>query len=163
MIKIIDKLEEILVITATLFAATITFINVVMRYVFRYSLDWPMEVGEFLLITVVYLGCSIAVRRNSHIRIDILPRMFPSSARLFENMGNRLFLVFGVILAALSAKYFFALYDMRSFKVSPAAGIPMFLPYLAVPLGSRLLVFRIIQWFVATWCPLTKNKSQRMS
>lgn len=161
--KIIDKLEEILVITATLFAAAITFINVIMRYIFRYSLDWPMEVGEFLLITVTYLGCSIAVRKNNHIRIDILPKMFPSKENLFDNIGNLFFLVFGIILTALTAKYFFSLYEMRSFKLSAAARIPMFIPYLAIPLGGGLLVFRIIQWFIATWHPLMKNNSNQHS
>lgn len=55
----------------------VTFVNVVLRYVFNSSLIWGLEVTLILFAWLVLLGVSYAVRVTAHLGVDALTGIMP--------------------------------------------------------------------------------------
>lgn len=63
--------------------AGIVFAQVVARYIFGNSIGWSEEIARALLIAMTFLGCAIAMRRNTHIAIEVLFSYIPTSTARF--------------------------------------------------------------------------------
>lgn len=59
----------------------ITFVNVVLRYLFNSSLIWGLEVTLILFAWLVLLGVSYGVKVTAHLGVDALTNVMPSGAR----------------------------------------------------------------------------------
>src|SRR5258708_18859271 len=55
----------------------IVFLQVFSRYVLNSSFAWTEEIARYLLIAVTFVGGGIAVRKNSHIHVEILYVLLP--------------------------------------------------------------------------------------
>lgn len=129
---------------ALAFTSVLLFANVVLRYVFLSPLNWAEELTLYLMVWIVFVGGSIAVRSRGHIAIDLLP--------LVLSPANRRRLAIAVALAALA---FFAVFFWYSLEhtlrvrsinqLTPVMQAPMWLTYLAMPVGSFLMGLRTIQ------------------
>jgi len=56
----------------------ITFVNVVMRYVFNESLIWGLEVVLILFAWLVMLGISYGFKKTTHLGVDAVTNMLPA-------------------------------------------------------------------------------------
>jgi C4-dicarboxylate transporter, DctQ subunit len=129
---------------ALAFTSALLFVNVFMRYVFLAPLNWAEELTLYLMVWIVFVGGSVAVRTRGHIAIDLLP--------LVLSPANRRRLVLGVGLAAL---VFFACFFWYSGEhvlrvraaqqTTPVMEAPMWLAYLAMPAGAFLMGLRTVQ------------------
>ena len=54
--------------------AFVVFLQFFTRYVLNDSLGWTEEIARFLLIAVTFMGAVMAVRRQSHIAVELLYR-----------------------------------------------------------------------------------------
>ena len=61
--------------------AFVVFLQFFTRYVLNDSLGWTEEIARFLLIAVTFMGAIMAVRKQSHIAVEILYRYMPRSLR----------------------------------------------------------------------------------
>lgn len=61
--------------------AFVVFLQFFTRYVLNNSLGWTEEIARFLLITVTFLGSVMAVRRESHIAVELVFRWLSRPAR----------------------------------------------------------------------------------
>lgn len=59
----------------------ITFVNVVLRYVFNDSLIWGLEVTLILFAWLVLLGISYGFKVTAHLGVDALVNVLPERAR----------------------------------------------------------------------------------
>ncbi|MBT0956385.1 TRAP transporter small permease [Alphaproteobacteria bacterium KMM 3653] len=79
--QFIHSLEET-VIAAILGAMTlITFVNVVLRYVFNDSLIWGLEVTLILFAWLVLLGISYGFKVTAHLGVDAITNMLSKPKR----------------------------------------------------------------------------------
>ena len=60
--------------------AVIVFLQVFTRYVLNSSFAWTEEIARYLLISVTFIGGGIAVRKNSHIHVELLYVLLPKAA-----------------------------------------------------------------------------------
>ncbi|WP_108662580.1 TRAP transporter small permease [Acuticoccus kandeliae] len=63
--------------------AFVVFLQFFTRYVLNNSLGWTEEIARFLLIAVTFIGSIMAVRKGSHIAVEILYRWMPRFLRRF--------------------------------------------------------------------------------
>ena len=72
--KFLDGLESVekafLVVTAAIMVIVIAY-QVVLRYVFHASNAWSEELARYLFIYDVFIGSAIALRKNSHLQVDV--------------------------------------------------------------------------------------------
>lgn len=61
--------------------AFVVFLQFFTRYVLNDSLGWTEEIARFLLIAVTFIGSIMAVRKGSHIAVEILYRWLPRPLR----------------------------------------------------------------------------------
>jgi C4-dicarboxylate transporter DctQ subunit len=137
-------IEVAFVGAALAFASGLLFVNVVLRYVFLAPISWAEELSLYLVVWIVFIGSSVAVRTRGHIAIDLLPVLLsPANRRRLALAIATLMLIF---LATFC--YYSGLHVLRvrsSGQVTPVMLGPMWLTYLAMPVGSALMFLRTAQ------------------
>lgn len=73
--------DDGLVLTVFWVLAFVVFLQFFTRYVLNNSLGWTEEIARFLLITVTFLGAIMAVRRESHIAVELAFRWLSRPVR----------------------------------------------------------------------------------
>ncbi|TNE62884.1 MAG: TRAP transporter small permease [Rhodobacteraceae bacterium] len=76
--KFFDGLEENVIAAILGVMTLITFVNVVLRYVFNHSLIWGLEVVLILFAWLVLLGISYGFKKTSHLGVDALINVLPT-------------------------------------------------------------------------------------
>ncbi len=67
--------------------ACVVFLQFFTRYVLNNSLGWTEEIARFLLIAVTFLGAIMAVRRESHIAVELAFRWLSRPVRHFLQLA----------------------------------------------------------------------------
>lgn len=138
------RIEVTFVGVATAAIASLLFINVLLRYIFVAPIGWAEELSLYLIVWVVFVGSSVAVRTQSHIGVDLLPLVLPPAARrLLAMFVAILILVFMAVFFYFSGAHTLRIY--RSGQLTPVMLAPMWLTYLAMPVGSALMFLRTAQ------------------
>ena len=70
-----------LVIAVFWLLAFVVFLQFFTRYVLNDSLGWTEEIARFLLIAVTFIGAVMAVRRQSHIAVEVFYRWMSRPTR----------------------------------------------------------------------------------
>jgi TRAP-type C4-dicarboxylate transport system permease small subunit len=115
---------------------------VLMRYVFNESTVWQTEVVTYLMIGATMLGMPYVQLLRGHINVDLLPLYLKKAPR-------KVLFVFCVVVQALACSVV-AFYSAELFlqawnggwRSSSVFGSPLWIPYLAVPLGFGLTVLQ---------------------
>lgn len=143
-LKPIDWLEDAICVVSLGAVSLIIFGQVISRYFFEYTPVWSEELSRYLVVWSIFIGVSVGVRDNKHIGVDALIRIMPPKLKLvFEVLLNVIGIVVTVLLVYHSIT--FIKHTMQFEQLSPAMRIPMYIPYLAMPVGLSLCVIRFIQ------------------
>lgn len=78
-----NRLEEIVLATLLAFMTCLTFIQVVLRYLFNTGWVWSLEATAYAFAWLVLIGMSYGVRTRTHIAVDIVTRHFPAAWRYY--------------------------------------------------------------------------------
>lgn len=73
--RFINSIEETAIALILGLMTLITFVNVVLRYVFNHSLIWGLEVTLILFAWLVLLGISYGFKKTSHLGVDAVINM----------------------------------------------------------------------------------------
>ena len=79
--QIVNELEETAIAILLGAMTIITFVNVVMRYVFNASLIWGLELTLALFAWLVLFGMSYAVKVTAHLGVDAIINILPQRSR----------------------------------------------------------------------------------
>lgn len=171
----------------------VTFVNVVLRYVFNHALIWGLELTLVLFAWLVLFGISYCVKVTAHLGVDAVTSILPSRPKRVLAVISGLICIFYAILLMKGAWDFWApfagfdrtdgrwlptgfvetrsnsfyesdqipipfafmndwlAYTFNSFMdgnqmvTEPYEKMPRLVPYLILPLGCALLLFRFIQ------------------
>ena len=150
------KLENIeSLIGALLLGAmvTISFLNVVTRYFFHFSMAFTEELTLYMFVWVTLLGVSLAFRENGNMCVSLLYDRFPKSVRryiaYFITVMNLLFFVTLLYWGAVEV-----LDEYQMGVNTEAMGLPVWFFTISMPIISVLILFRIIARFIKD----SKNK-----
>ncbi len=142
----IDRHLEEMLCAVLLSAMTIViFMQIVFR-VFGLPLSWTEEIGRYMFIWLIYIGCASAIRKRKHICVELLDLVLKDRGRfVLSIISNVIFLIFAGILTY----YGFFVVQRVSAQLSPAIRMPMSIPYASVLVGSALMFIRLIQDTIA--------------
>lgn len=146
--RVVTKIEEVLLAGGILGIAGLTIANVLTRTLFGHSLVFAEEISRFLIIVVTFLGLGYAAAQGRHIRMtaiyDQVPERSRKALRMFITGTTALLLFY---FGYLSVRY--AVGTVRELgSVSPALSVPLWIVYLAVPLGFVLAGIQYVLAFV---------------
>lgn len=127
------------VITALIFL----FANVILRYVFKYSLAWSEEYVRLAIIYTTFIGCSASVKNRSMIKVDVLLQLVPITRfplMLFSHLATA---IFSLIMLVYGWKM--ALQQASTGQSTIIMEIPMVYLYALMPLMGGLMLIRTLQ------------------
>ena len=139
-----EHFEEVFLVVTLSAMTVLVFGQTVSRFSIGKTPSWTQELAQFLQVYFVYLGASYAIKKDAHIRVTFISKIIPPFLRnTFEVTSYLCFLIFCVILIYWGIPL---CNDIRNFnQVSAAMRLPMYIPYLALPLGGMLMSFRLFQ------------------
>ena len=101
-----DNFEESLIAILFGIMTVATFSNVIARYIFNDSILWALELTVFLFAWMVLLGASYAIKKNSHLGVDILINMLsPQKRRILGLIAVFFCLLFSFLMLKGSWDY----------------------------------------------------------
>ena len=158
--KFLDHLEEWLIATLMGLATVIIFVAVVHRYLaglpipglqdflIQINTSWAQELCIYMFVWMAKFGAAYGVRTGIHVGVDvIINRMNPAWRNKFVVFGLLAGAGFTGIVGTLGATFVWEI--GHTDQTSADLEVPMWLVYLAVPLGSYMMCFRFLQVTVA--------------
>ncbi len=120
-------------------------VQVFLRYVLNQSLVWSDELSRYLLIAMAFIGTATGMRKNNHIRIDVIDYLLPPGAKRALWL-----LIDAVVFAYLAYVVFLSLEMLAIFhrRPSTAMGVPMSVPYAVITVGFGLAALRLALRYV---------------
>ena len=145
-------LLRLLVASAVIFfygyMAIAVLLQVFSRYIFNYSIDWATESATFSQIWMVMLAAGIAMRRQLHVGVDVLTQRLPIA---LQRMLILLVTVLCCWFLWVAITGSFRLIKIGFIQTSPALGMPMWLPYLSLPIGLSYFAFEFLLAMTQRW------------
>jgi C4-dicarboxylate transporter DctQ subunit len=140
-VRRLNRLEEGCLAFSLLGIALLTVVETVLRYAFSYTFIWFGEVANYSMIFCTYLGASIGVKYGTHFSMEALTEYTPD--RVSHLLKTAAYFISG-LMAALFVYYGLVhILKVQGFGVkSPAMQIPMFIPYIPIPLFSITMAIR---------------------
>ncbi|HEX5125916.1 MAG TPA: TRAP transporter small permease [Rhodocyclaceae bacterium] len=153
-LRILDRLEEILIASLMAAATIVIFLAVVHRYLstipgiqdytLRLHVSWAQELCIYMFVWMAKFGAAYGVRTGIHVGVDVVINRLEEKNRarivIFGLLAGALFTG---IVGALGARF---VWDMaHTDAVSPDLELPKWIVYLCIPLGSWLMCFRFVQ------------------
>jgi len=139
--KRVNRIEEGLVGLILLAICLFTFVETLLRYSVSYTFPWFQEVANYTMVLFTYLGAAIGVKYGTHFSMEALTEYSPDSvAHLLKASAFFLSGFVAVLFAYFGMEH---ILEIRSFGVkSPALQVPMFIPYLPIPLLAVTMAVR---------------------
>ena len=171
--RILNRLEEVIIVSLIAMATALTFVAVVHRYgtsnsanlarwasvhnllFLKYSanwvytelaaihLSWANELSTYMFVWMAKFGAALGVRTGIHVGVDVFVKQLSPASRK------------PVILFALACGALFTgiigtlgalyVYELDADQVSQELEWPSWIIYLCIPLGSYLMCFRFLQ------------------
>lgn len=117
---------------------TIVFVNVIF-HLFGRDNAWTIELSEFLMVWVTFLGGASAARRNAHMTITELLDKMDESRRRWADLAVQ---ILSAVVLILLVRYGLLIVNAGWGNSLTVLDIPVALQYLALPVGAAaMLVF----------------------
>lgn len=116
------------------------------RYVLQNSLDWSEELGRYLFIWSVYVGCSYATFKDRHLEVTVIRNFVrPRIKHIIMGLSYLLTLAFCVVCIVYGSQMLAFL--AKTGQKTPALEIKMYYVFASIPVGFALMAFRNAQMF----------------
>lgn len=181
LLRFLDRFEEIIISVLMALAVVLIFVAVVHRFSIGFAADlvgfarthdmpalqefarsvfkainnlkltWAQEATIYLFVWMAKFGAAYGVRLGIHVGVDILvERLSEARRKIVTTIAMSGGILFTAIVAWIGTD--FVWHVAKGGQTSPDLEMPMWIIYLAVPLGSTLMCFRFCQ---ALWQFLT--------
>ncbi|MDP7608560.1 MAG: TRAP transporter small permease [Candidatus Marinimicrobia bacterium] len=123
----------------------ITFVQVLFRYVFQFSLAWTEELARYIFLWLAALSIAYAFKTKSHFALTFLvDRVQKRYRNVIYKTVNVLMLLFLSIFVWKSFEYTLSVID----QFGPGTGLSMSVPYSSSIFGGILMIYYIVQDFI---------------
>jgi TRAP-type transport system small permease protein len=155
--KFMERVNKCLYLTlGTLIGMTFAILisQIFTRYVINASLHWTEEAARFLTVWTVFLGVAVALREKSLIAVEVVvqfvPKKIESIFRFIVLLVSMLLMIYLIFLGTQLSLH-------AADQSATALGIPMWIPYAAIPVGS---LFTLLNIFVVMIEIFTKKEAE---
>jgi TRAP-type mannitol/chloroaromatic compound transport system permease small subunit len=162
--RFMDALERINVLVGravawlTLVMVLVTFVIVVMRYLFDSGWIWLQESVTWMHAAVFMLAAAYTFAREEHVRVDIFYRRFSPRGRALVDAAGTLLLLIPVAVFIIFTSWDYVMFSWRIHESSAEAGgliypfpsiLKSLIPAMSVMLMMQgiVLLFRSIHQF----------------
>ncbi len=161
LLRILDRLEEILIASLIAAATLVIFVAVAHRYTTDFvvthrtwpgapqiyaflasiHLSWAQELCIYMFVWMAKFGAAYGVRTGIHVGVDVLVlALSPKWRKATILFGLLCGALFTGIIGTMGASFVAGL--SQTDQTSPDLELPSWIVYLCIPLGSYLMCFR---------------------
>ena len=138
-----ENIEKVILVFFSVIMVAVIFLQVVLRQLDQ-SLSWSEELARYCFIWMIYIGISLGVKEQKHVRIDAVLFMLREKGQIvLLFIANLFFMAFALFVIIYG--YEVANQLLQFGQKSPANQIPMGFVYMATPVGMGLTLIRLIQ------------------
>lgn len=148
-ISLTNRIEEGVLAALLAFMTIITFVQVVLRYVFNTGLVWSLEATTYAFAALVLFGVSYCVRSKAHIAVDLfINKLPPRTMHAVSILAIALCLLYAALMLYGSSVFVERLFVLGNHARD--IPLPKWLLTASMPVGFALLAFRFLQagWFL---------------
>jgi len=151
LIRVVSKLSDVCGVVAALMILCAVFITCQMvwaRYINNESTVWQTEAVVYLMIGATLIGLPYVQRVRGHVNVDLLPRLLPQK---FAKVLTLLTLASAIVVIGLMLFYGAELWliaQQRGWRSDTVWGVPLWIPYLSMPLGFGLFALQLLADFI---------------
>lgn len=148
--KILDKIEEIILVIALLAMTIIAFANIISRNFAQISLSFTEELTINLFVLLTFVGTAMGVRNYSHLGFTLL---YDLGGKGVKRGMIALSTIAGLVLFGVLFWYGIQtiIFQIDIGQKTPALGWPTWVMTLSLPVGAILCIIRTIQVGLAEW------------
>jgi TRAP-type mannitol/chloroaromatic compound transport system permease small subunit len=143
---LVDRVTDFFAVIAkwaVLLCAVISAGNAFMRYAFSYSSNGWLEIQWYLFGAIFLLAASYTLRRNEHVRIDVIVGRFSKRTQVWIDVFGFLFFLLPATLLILYFAVPFAMESVRNQEVSSnAGGLIVWPAKILIPIGFLMLTLQ---------------------
>ena len=137
---LLSQTERIVGIVMMAVIVVLVFVASVMRF-FDHPLIWSVDLAQLVFIWLCFLGANRALRRRTHLGVDLFVRAFGYRTRLVIELVLAVAVIVFLLALAYEGTKLMLLNRERLFGDS---GIPYAFVTIAVPVGSVFLAITIV-------------------
>jgi len=122
----------------------ITCQMIFVRFVMRQSTIWQTETVVYLMVAATMLGLAYVQKLRGHVNVDLVPIWL-------RPLPRKILAVFvlatGIVVLGIMAFYAFEHWLVafqRGWRSSSVWGPPLWIPYIAMPLGFALFILQML-------------------
>ena len=125
---------------------SVTFIQVLFRYIFKLSLAWSEELARYLFLWLAALASAYAFKTKSHFALRFLVNRFGKG--LQKTTNTLVTFVVALFLAIFVWKATEFTFSMAK-QVAPSTQMSMAVPYSSAIVGGILMLYYVLRnwWF----------------
>jgi C4-dicarboxylate transporter, DctQ subunit len=154
--SLFSYLEELTLWVLLLQMVVLCFSQVVMRYAFRSGFPWAEELLRFEVVFIAFLGAGLCMKHGTHIGMDFVYHLSPPGVqKILGLLGHTFIAAMCFFLFYLSIGMILKL--SSSGFITPALGIPKYIPYIPLCFGSFIIAARA---GIQLWASLSPLRSK---
>lgn len=146
--KIFDKFTDLLAFLACLLLLFMTLsisYTVITRYLHLNPPIWTIQINEYILLWITFLGTAWLLRRGGHVRMDLIVSHLDTKARGILNIISSIF--GGVVCSVIVWFSGHTTWDLfkRGILDVKSIDLPKYALFVVIPLGCFLLLIQFIR------------------
>lgn len=156
---LLERIGEMIIVPLMLAIIAVGFAAVCLRYVFNghYALFWSEEVIRYAFIWLFWLCAPILVWRRAMFTVDVFINMLPKGV---QRAIAILLDVAVIVLMGTFVYYGWTMARVNAPQLSSALSLSLFWIYLAIPVGSALIIFATVARMVCDMRNGTREAGQ---
>lgn len=141
-VKVVQQLEEVLLISALVSMLTMALVQIFLRNFFDTGILWAESFLRIVVLWVGVLGAMVATRQNNHITVDAISRYLSTTARrITSTIANLFAAVICIVVAWESFKL--ARIEYQDHTIGFGA-VPMWVCQSILPAGFGIMGMRFM-------------------
>lgn len=129
----------------------LTSLDAISRYFFSYSITGAYEITErYLMVILVFFSMSYVLKVDGHIRLDILFERFSPKIQSGLNVGFNLLIAIFVFFMGYESLFMTINAFKNNLIMSGLIDFPLWLSYVWIPIGSFVLLIRLVLSIILT-------------
>ncbi len=146
---IIDAtLTSLVVLAAVILIFVMLSVNaeVIMRYFLNRPLLWVIEISEYSLLYITFLGTAWLLKKDGHVRMDlVLERLKPITQAVINITTSAILAIFCLILAWYGGEVTWEQFQVGTVKGGTILDFPLAAVLVVIPVGSFLLSIQFLR------------------
>lgn len=119
--------------------------NVVMRYLFNQPQVWAIELSEYAIFYITFLGSAWLLKEDGHVKVDwVLSRLGDRNAALLETINSILGALLCMIITWYGIETTWSHYIRGIYRIT-VLETPTFLILAVIPVGALLLSIQFLR------------------